>query len=77
MFRIDVYAKNPKKPFSNKKVASHWYPTIEDAFAAKNAIIHLSKNIKKKTFVPGENRKEKTLTFGPWTVSSPVEDNKY
>ena len=70
MFRIDVY-KN------KAKVASHWYNTITEATSAKKAILHLCNHIKKATFVPGENRKKLTLTFGPWTVSKPVEDNKY
>ena len=68
MYRIDVY-KN------GKKVASHWYKTNEEAASAKSAILRLSG--KTKTFIPGENRKKKTLTFGPWTVSKPVVDNKY
>lgn len=68
MFRIDVYKKG-------KKVASHWYNTMNEAALAKSAILRLSG--KKKTFIPGENRKQTTLTFGPWTVSKPVEDNKY
>lgn len=67
MYRIDVYK-------DNKKVTSHWYPTKEQANAAKKAIAGMPK--KKYTFVPGENRPEVTKELGGWTVSKVIEESK-
>uniref|UniRef100_A0AAU8B7U7 Uncharacterized protein n=1 Tax=Dulem virus 42 TaxID=3145760 RepID=A0AAU8B7U7_9CAUD len=68
MYRIDVYKKN-------KKAASHWYQTEEQAANAKKAISGMRE--KKYTLVPGEHRPQKTVVLGGWTVSKIVKDNKY
>lgn len=75
MYRIDVFEKSPKKGSKNKKTSSHWYQTLEEANAAKFAL----ENMPRKTykFVPGENRKEKTVVLGGYRVSTPVLDDKY
>ena len=75
MYRIDVFAKNPKKGSGNKKQSSHWYQTLEEANAAKFALEHMPH--KTYRFIPGENRKEKTVVLGGYRVSAPVLDNKY
>lgn len=67
MFRIDVYRPAKK---GNKKCASHWYPTLEEAENARLAVIQLP--------VGYHNYFNKQTRFlNGIKVTKPVEDSKY
>ena len=67
MFRIDVYRPAKK---GNKKCASHWYPTLEEAEDARLAVMQLPVGYH-------SNLNKQTRFFLGYTVTKPVEDSKY
>lgn len=73
MYRIDVYESSKKG--DSKKITSHWYPTLAQAKAAKEAISSIKKGTHVAQFREGAPVTAKT--YGGYTVSEVIKDDRF
>lgn len=70
MYSFDVYKTVKDK---SKKVATHSYPTKQEAINARKAIMNMKNGL--HCFQPGENRPYVCKILGGWTCSEIKESN--